>query len=133
MDMANLNWLAVGGGTLAAFVVGALWYSPAMFAKPWTAAVGLDPDHMNKANVPVLLAVSVLLSFITAIGLALLLPQDAGWLTGLLAGLGVAIAFVTPFTIQSGLYEQRSGALLGINCGHQIASMAAMGAVIGAF
>jgi hypothetical protein len=128
-----LNWLAVAAGTLAAFAVGALWYSPALFAKPWTEAAGLDPDHMNTARLPILLAISVLLSFVTAIGLGLLLPARAGWFAGLMAGVAVAVAFVTPFTIQSALYEQKSAALLGINCGHQIVAMAVMGAVIGAF
>lgn len=133
MDVGNLNWLAVGAGTLASFAVGALWYSPAMFAKPWTEAVGLSPEHMAQANVPALLAVSVLLSFVTAIGLGLLLPPHAGWFTGLFAGLGVGIAFVIPATLQSALYERRSGTLIGINCGHQLLSMAATGAALGAF
>lgn len=33
--IAKVNWLAVGIGTVAAFLVGWLWYSPILFIKGW--------------------------------------------------------------------------------------------------
>ena len=35
MEFANLNWLAVAAGTIAAFGLGMIWFSPVMFGKAW--------------------------------------------------------------------------------------------------
>jgi hypothetical protein len=35
--MENLNWLAVGAGTIGAFLLGMIWFSPLMFGKGWAA------------------------------------------------------------------------------------------------
>ena len=35
MDIALMNWAAVVAGTLAAFGLGMLWFSPRMFGKAW--------------------------------------------------------------------------------------------------
>ncbi len=40
MSLADVNLLAVGVATLLAFALGALWYSPVLFARQWTAAHG---------------------------------------------------------------------------------------------
>jgi len=37
LDLSPINWLAVGAAALAAFVIGAIWYT-ALFGKPWLAA-----------------------------------------------------------------------------------------------
>ena len=34
MSLADVNFLAVGIATVLAFALGALWYSPVLFAKP---------------------------------------------------------------------------------------------------
>lgn len=36
MDIALINWPAVALGTIAAFVLGMLWFSPKMFGKSWS-------------------------------------------------------------------------------------------------
>ena len=41
--MPEVNWLAVLAATVAAFVLGGLWYSPLMFARRWQAAAGSAP------------------------------------------------------------------------------------------
>ena len=40
--MMDVNWLAVGVGTVIAFMLGAAWYSPKMFGKKWAEGVGLE-------------------------------------------------------------------------------------------
>lgn len=48
---ANLNWLAVGVGTILSYILGALWYSPKMFGKKWAEGVGLDIEGPEKPPV----------------------------------------------------------------------------------
>ncbi len=37
--MSELNWLAVLVGAVIYFALGALWYSPMLFARPWQASM----------------------------------------------------------------------------------------------
>ena len=38
----NVNWIAVMAGTVAAFLLGWLWYSPKLFGTKWAAGVGIE-------------------------------------------------------------------------------------------
>lgn len=40
--IVNIDWLAVIVGTIAAFVLGWLWYSPLLFGKSWAAGNGIE-------------------------------------------------------------------------------------------
>ena len=62
--IAGVNWLAVGVSTIAAFALGALWYSPILFVKGWAEGVGVDinnkPDNMAATMVAQLIATFLL-------------------------------------------------------------------------
>ena len=66
----GVNWLAVGVGTIAAFTLGALWYSPVLFVNGWAKGVGIDiqdkPDNMIGAMVTQLVA-TFLLSLVVGV------------------------------------------------------------------
>ena len=38
--MHHLNWFAVIAAALSTMVIGFIWYSPLLFAKPWTKEMG---------------------------------------------------------------------------------------------
>ena len=38
--MPHLNWLAVLVAAVSTFLIGGLWYSPAMFGRAWMSANG---------------------------------------------------------------------------------------------
>ena len=42
--LAAVNWLAVVAATVALYVLGGLWYSPALFGPRWRAGVGFAPS-----------------------------------------------------------------------------------------
>ena len=43
--LGQLNWLAVIVGGLIYFALGALWYSPVLFARQWQRSIGWDPER----------------------------------------------------------------------------------------
>jgi hypothetical protein len=45
--MPPINYLAVIVAAVATFALGALWYSPALFAKPWVRAHGYTPEKVE--------------------------------------------------------------------------------------
>ena len=49
MLFMGVNLWAVLGAAVATMVIGFLWYSPALLAKPWMLAMGYDPE--DKARI----------------------------------------------------------------------------------
>ena len=43
----NVNWLAVGIGSLLSFLLGWLWYSPKLFGTKWAEGVGVSLDKAS--------------------------------------------------------------------------------------
>lgn len=71
----GVNWVAVVVGAVAAFVVGALWYSPSLFGNKWRQGLG------NGAYTwPMGLALlgQAIACFLFAWVLALIYPQSLG-------------------------------------------------------
>ena len=42
--LAGVNWIAVIVATVAAFILGAVWYSKALFGNQWMQEVGLTEE-----------------------------------------------------------------------------------------
>ena len=47
MPEVDINYLAVLVVAAVAFGLGALWYSPVLFAKPWMAAIGKTAEEIK--------------------------------------------------------------------------------------
>src|SRR5256886_10274571 len=78
MPTANVNILAVLVAALATFVLGAVWYSPVLFAKQWMQAHGYTPEQleaMKRRGVARAYAVSALCYLVMAYALALPAPS----------------------------------------------------------
>ncbi|CAB4954075.1 unannotated protein [freshwater metagenome] len=44
MDLVTVNWFAVAVSTIAAFVVGVIWFGPKTFFPNWWKAIGRSPE-----------------------------------------------------------------------------------------
>jgi hypothetical protein len=86
--MPQVNWLAVIAAALSMFVIGGLWYSPMLFARPWQRAAGLSDAALRSGNVPLIFGLAFVLSLLMAANLAFFLSgvADIG------AALGYAVA-----------------------------------------
>ena len=100
LDFTTINWLAVIVGTLIYFFLGALWYSPPLFARPWQAAIGWDDSRPQPQTNPMTYVVPLLLYLVAAVAMAILAAATAtdtlseGITLGLLTGLGFALPMV---------------------------------------
>jgi len=115
MHFHNLNLLAVLIAAISTMVVGFLWYSPLLFAKPWMKEMGCDPsdkarmEEMKKSAGPAY-GGSFLASLISAFILALFLHEMrvASLHMGLLVGFHVWLGFVATVQFTSALFTKQS-------------------------
>jgi len=67
LDFGTVNWLAVVVGAAIYFILGAVWYSPVLFAKPWQAAIGWDESRAQPQTNPLTYVVPAVLYLIAGI------------------------------------------------------------------
>lgn len=138
MLLMCVNFWAVLGSAVATMVIGFLWYSPFLFAKPWMVAMGYDPEdkariaEMQKSAGPKY-GVSFLASILSAFILGKIIFHLAisTALYGMKAGLAVWAAFVMTVQLTDKLFSNKPWNLFLINTGYQLACYLAMGAILG--
>lgn len=100
IDLSQVSWLGVIVGAAIYFFLGALWYSPPLFAKPWQAAIGWDDSRPQPQTNPMTYVVPALLYLIAAIAMAIVAAATGtdsiseGLVLGLITGIGFALPMV---------------------------------------
>ena len=130
--MPEINWLAVIAAAISMFILGGVWYSPILFARPWQRAAGLSDEQVAGGNPVLIFGVAFVLSLLMAANLAFFLAGPAttlGFALGasLAAGLGWA-AFSTAILA---LFERRPLAYSPINGGYLTLGFLLMGLILG--
>lgn len=122
--LSEINWLAVLVAAIAYFMLGAIWYSKALFAPKWAALVGIDMNNPNKSKgLAKMMVGSFVLIAIACIGIAMLvyrIDQPAIVSSGLKLGAITGICFATTAVSISFIYESRPTALYFIDCGYHL-------------
>ena len=133
MQEVDLNWYAVVVAALVPMVLGALWYSPVLFAKPWMRAAGRTMEDMQGAQLGyVISAVGALLSSYALARIVHWAEVDDLW-NGGLVGLLIWVGFVATVLAVTTYWGGRPRSLWLINAGYQLVSLAIMGAILGAW
>jgi hypothetical protein len=130
--MPTINWLAVIAATVASFAVGAAWYSPALFAKPWQRETGVTPEKARGSNMALTMGGTFFLTFLMTLVFALFLGPDPGVKFGAATGFAAGLFWVAASVGVNHLFEGRSLKLFLINGGYNVAMFTVMGAVLGA-
>lgn len=138
--MDTINWLAVLAAGVSAFVLGGVWYSPALFGNAWMKENDLTTEVVKKSNKAKIFGWAFIFLLIMAANLAMFLADPAqegcgpktnltwGLTAGLLAGLWVFCGLATV-----ALFEIRSWRYIFINGGYCLVALGLMGAIIGAW
>ncbi|MDT4968413.1 MAG: hypothetical protein QOJ64_3150 [Acidobacteriota bacterium] len=132
MENFYINHLAVLVCALLSLAVGALWYSPLLFARAWQKESGLSDEQLAGANPLKTYSLTLLLAWVISYNLAFFLGDSkANWKWGLIAGLLAGVGWAaTMFTIIA-LFEQRRWKGVLINCGYITVYFALIGLVLG--
>ena len=133
MEFPEINYLAVLVSALAFFVIGALWYSPVLFANAWMKELGFSKERFEGSSMVKTFGVSFLLMLIMAFNLAAFIGNGMGVQFGATAGALTGIGWVALAIGINYLYERRSFRIWLINAGYMAVSFTVMGAIIGAW
>jgi hypothetical protein len=137
MHLHHVNLLAVLVAAISTMIVGFLWYSPILFAKPWMREMGYDPEdkarikEMQKSAGPAY-AGSFVASLISAFVLALFFHwlRVSGIHYGLVTSFHVWLGFVATVQFTDALFQKKSMKLFAINTGFQLLCFLVMGAIL---
>lgn len=111
---ANVNWLAVIVGAVVAFLLGWLWYSPALFGKAWAEGVGVELGSADKMPAGAMI--------MQALGTILL-----AWVVGVTAASNALFVFIlivvtiAVLVFAGGMFARKSMAAVYIESGFVVA------------
>ena len=130
----HINYLAVLAAAVSTFVIGGLWYSPALFHRSWMSANGFAEADLAKGSAGKIFGSAFVLAVLMAANLAAFLsgPETTtawGATAGALTGLG----WVAPAIGTIALFERRPAAYIAINGGYFAVAFVVMGAILGAW
>jgi len=132
MENIQINHIAVFVCAVMSLVIGAVWWSPLLFAKSWQEENGLSDEQLAKANPVKNFGLSFVLAWIMSYNLAFFLgTPDTTWQWGLAAGLLTGVGWVAAMFIVIALFEMRSVKYIAINVGYIIVYFALIGLILG--
>lgn len=129
--MPEVNWLAVLAATVAAFVLGGLWYSPVLFGKKWQVAAGLSDAQLAAGNKGLIFGGAFVLAFIASAMFAMFLGPKPGLEFGLGAGFAAGLCWVATSYGINALFEHRPLGLTLINAGYHTIQFTLIGLILG--
>ena len=130
----RINYLAVVAAAASAFVIGGLWYSPALFQRRWMAANGYTEADLRKGNTGAIFGAAFVLCLLMAANLAAFLSTpDTTVMWGAAAGALAGVGWVALGIAVVSLFERRPFAYMLINGGYWAVALTVMGAILGAW
>jgi hypothetical protein len=132
--LPSIHLLPVLVAAVLAFVLGALWYSPVLFARAWVRAHAYTDEQIARmrAGAARSYAISFVCFLVMAAAMALLVArvQPVGALGGAKLGALVGIGFAAMVSLTANLYSDKPLAAWAIDAGYQVAYLVVMGVVL---
>lgn len=135
-DLGSLNWVAVIVGAVVYFAIGAVWFTPQLFGKPWMAAIGWDESRPRPEMNPISYVGPALFYLVAAIATGLLAKATGtdtlteGVVLGLVVGIGYALV-VTATDAVFDPNKPKPWNWFAISGAYHVVSLAIVGAIFG--
>lgn len=126
----EFNYWAVLLSSLSTFLLGGIWYSPAVFGKAWMRENGFTEEGMKNSNMVKIFGLAFVLALISAVNLAMFLGPEKDPVMGAVWGFAAGFGWVATFVGTHYLFERKSFTLFLINAGYSVVALTIMGAII---
>jgi hypothetical protein len=131
----RINYPAVAVSALAYWALGALWYSPLLFERPFVALKGYTPEQVEAvraASHAGEIGAALAVSFVTAYVLAHFVKFTGAETvkSGALTGFWLWLGFIATSNLETVLFESRPLGLYFINNGYHLVGLLGMGALL---
>ncbi len=130
MTQPDISLIAVLIAAILGFGLGALWYSPRLLGKQWTAALDVSQEEFSPARI---YGTRFVTTLVAAYVLARILvhTEATTLVAGIETGFLIWLGFVATFALDGVLFEKRPFKLYLINSGYYLVSLMLMGALLG--
>lgn len=130
--MENINHLAVISCAIFNLLLGAIWYSPALFYHSWKKENKLTDEHFKSISFGKMYLISFTLSLIIAYNMAFFLGDDTtDWKWGLTAGFLTGFGWAAMIFSIIALFELKSWKYILINSGYIVVYFSIIGFILG--
>jgi hypothetical protein len=134
METEQLNVWAIVAAACANFVIGGLWYSPALFGKVWMRANRFTDADLERGSPIAIFGLAFVFCLIMAANLAAFLAApDVTLAFAVSAGVAAGLGWAALGLGVVALFERRPWSYLLVNGGYLTVSFAVMGAILGAW
>ena len=141
--MPHVNYLAVLVTGVVIFVLGGLWYSPMLFAKPWTRMMGKSEEEMKtymaspkaKKEMPLMYAMAFVTAVVIAWVMAIVVNHfpPVTVIRGVEVGALCWLGFAAATSLATAMFSMQPKALWLINSGYNLVSFILAGVILGAW
>jgi len=128
--MPEVNWLAIAVAAVASFLLGGLWYSPAMFGKVWQREAGLTEEQLKQGNMLKIFGLSLVLALLAAWNFANFLGPRPSLAFGAGVGFSAGLLWVTSSFGMNYLFERKSFKIFAINGGYHTLQFTIIGLLL---
>jgi hypothetical protein len=134
MSLPHVDYLAVLVSGVVIFLLGGVWYSKLLFARPWVALMGKTEEEMRANAGPVALnfVIAFLCGVVSAYVLAAFLNHHQPLTLGRGAKIGAAcwLGFTAPSSLATAVFSQIPKKLWAINVGYDLVAYVLAGMIL---
>ena len=127
----QVNILAVIVSSVIYFILGAAWYSPVLFAKPWMNALGKKEEDFQASPLNFISTFIAILITVYVLALFLVLTNANSLISGGFVGVVAGIGFVLTTCGINSVYDGRPVKLVLITSGYHILGLTVSGIILG--
>ncbi len=133
MESVAINYWAVVVSAVAYFVLGALWYSPALFGHAWMRGTKKTKEEIKASASPFNYVFALITSFVACYGVARIMLWAGGnsIQDGITTALLVGVCFVLTSMAINDNFEDRPKGLTLINVLYHMVGLIIAGIIIG--
>ena len=137
--MPPINYLAVLVAGVVIFMLGGLWYSPVLFAKPWIALQGRTMEEMQASSggkmMPIMYLQALLCGLLISFAMAILIGRIP--VVHVMGGVKLAIlcwvGFAAVTSYATYLFSMKSKSLWLIDSGYNLVSFVLAAVILAAW